>query len=159
MPAPEYNGPHLLPDRKIEEEVRNGRFVLPLYGDLPSMPELERQVIFRMMSANEGLGAIGYYTLLKSGFDPDKDMLQAYGRPPTPNVRSVRMDMGGLVVDWNLGTNLEGLYAAGEQAYGTWGCAGSSTSGHWAGQRAAEYAATASTAPVNRRQGEEGKRR
>jgi succinate dehydrogenase/fumarate reductase flavoprotein subunit len=159
MPAPEYDGPHLLPERKIEEEVRNGRFVLPLYGDLPSMPELERKVIFRMMLANEGLGAIGYYTLMKSGFDPDKDMLQAYGSPPTPNVRSVRMDMGGLVVDWNLRTNLEGLYAAGEQAYGTWGCAGSSTSGHWAGQRAAEYASGTSRAPVSRQQVENEKRR
>jgi len=159
MASPEYSGPHLLPDRTIDEEVRKGNFVLPLYGDLPSMPEFERKVIFRMMLANEGLGAIGYYTLVKSGFDPDKDMLQAYASRPTPNVRSVRMDMGGLVVDWNLRTNLEGLYAAGEQAYGTWGCAGSSTSGHWAGQRAAEYASKTSKVPVNRQQIEKEKKR
>jgi succinate dehydrogenase/fumarate reductase flavoprotein subunit len=157
---PEYSGPSPLGGRTLQEEVQKGNYVLPLYADLPAMPEHERKVIFGMMIGQEGLTWIGYRNLTRAGFDRDKDLLQAYQDPGNPpNVRSMTLQGGGLVVDWNLQTNLEGLYAAGEQAYGTWGAAGSATTGHWAGKKAAEYALRTSQAPVDRQQVETEKKR
>jgi succinate dehydrogenase/fumarate reductase flavoprotein subunit len=84
-------------------------------------------------------------------------MLQVYRYHNTPNVRSTTLHGGGLVVDWNLRTNLEGLYAAGENAFGTWGAAGSATTGHYAGKKAAEYAMRIEKAPIDRQQVENEK--
>ncbi len=47
-----YNGPSILPD--LKERIMKGEFKLPLYADLPSMPEYERRVIFGVMVGNEG---------------------------------------------------------------------------------------------------------
>lgn len=148
----EYQGAHTLSEKEIDERVKKGEYVLPLYADLPSMPEHERKAIFGLMVGQEGLTWIGYRNLTRAGFDRDKDLLQVYRYHNTPNVRNIPLNGGGLVVDWDLRTNLEGLYAAGEQAYSTWGAAGGSTSGHWAGRKAAEYALRTDSAPVDRRQ-------
>jgi succinate dehydrogenase/fumarate reductase flavoprotein subunit len=126
---------------------------------LPSMPEQERKVIFNMMVAQEGLCSIGHRILTRAGFDPNKDLLQIYRFHYAPDVRSTVISGGGLVVDWDLRTSLEGLYAAGEQAFGTWGCAGSATTGHWAGKKAAEYALRTTKAPVDKQQIENEKKR
>ncbi|MBI5444975.1 MAG: FAD-dependent oxidoreductase, partial [Deltaproteobacteria bacterium] len=46
----EYLGPHPIPIPKLLEQ---GRITLPLYADLPGMPEDERRVIFGMMVGQE----------------------------------------------------------------------------------------------------------
>jgi succinate dehydrogenase/fumarate reductase flavoprotein subunit len=50
---------------------------------------------------------------------------------------------GGLLVDWDLKTNLEGLYAAGGAIYGGGAHSSAATSGRYAGRKAAYYAMTA----------------
>jgi hypothetical protein len=55
----DYIGPTLLPD--WPERVRKGEYALPLYADLPSMPEMERKVIWRLMLAQEGMCLIPIY--------------------------------------------------------------------------------------------------
>jgi succinate dehydrogenase/fumarate reductase flavoprotein subunit len=158
--GPEVGGPNPISQREINEQVKKGNFVLPIYSDLPSMPEIERKAIFGLMVAQEGLTWIGYRTLTRAGFDPNKDLLQVYRTHPlSADIRSIPIEGGGLIVDWNLRTNLEGLYAAGEQIFGNWGCAGSSTTGHWAGSKAADYAQRATKAPVDRQQIENEKKR
>ena len=98
-----------------------------------------------MMVGNEGKTRIPIYdTYTKAGFDPDKDMLQAPVMPPEgyshsnfwgaainapPNVRS--LGGGGYLLDWNLRTNLEGLYAAAGGTIFGGGCHGES---HTTGQ-------------------------
>jgi succinate dehydrogenase/fumarate reductase flavoprotein subunit len=157
---PEFRGPSCLGGRELQEQIKKGDFVLPLYADLPSMPERERKAIFGLMIGQEGLTWIGYRNLCRAGFDRDKDMLQLEPRGGNPpNVRSTPIHGGGLVVDWNLQTNLEGLYAAGETAFGTWGAAGGATSGHWAGRKAAEYALRSEKAPIDRQQAAKEKER
>jgi succinate dehydrogenase/fumarate reductase flavoprotein subunit len=155
----QYGTPGPLSEREIDEEVKKGNLTLPIYWDLTSMPEQEKKVIFNMMCAQEGLISIGHRILTRAGFDPNKDLLQTYRFHNPPDVRATVISGGGLVVDWDLRTNLEGLYAAGEQAFGTWGCAGSSTSGHWAGKKAAEYALRTTKAAVDRQQIDNEKRR
>jgi succinate dehydrogenase/fumarate reductase flavoprotein subunit len=160
--------------RDLVERIRKGEFKLPLYADLTRLPETERRVIFNMMVGNEGKTRIPIYeTYTKAGFDPDKDMLQTPVMPPEgyansnfwgapinapPNVRS--LGGGGYLLDWNLRTNLEGLYAAaGGNIFGG-GCHGEShTTGRYAGRHAAAYARTAPEPAADRRQIEAEKTR
>ena len=76
----EIAGPHLIPD--LPERIAKGEFKLPLYADLPGMPEHERRAIWGLMIPHEGKCWIIYDTYTKAGFDPDKDMLQAPVMPP-----------------------------------------------------------------------------
>lgn len=153
----EYTSNALTPD--LAERIGKGEFKLPLYADLSRMPEHERRVIFGMMVAHEGKTRIPIYdAFTKAGFDPDKDVLQApvmpldgYKNPNfwsgmTPqNVRGLAG--GGFLLDWDLRTSLEGLYAAGGSPVFGGGCHGEShTTGRYAGRKAAEYALSASEA-------------
>lgn len=158
--------------RDLPERILKGEFTLPLYADLTRLPEPERRVIFGMMVGNEGKTRIPIYdTYTKAGFDPDKDMLQApvmlpeayrisnfwSGMSP-PYLRSSAG--GGLLVDWDLRTSLEGLYAAGGASLFGGGCHGEShTTGRYTGRKAAAYARTAPEPAVDRKQIKAGKAR
>jgi succinate dehydrogenase/fumarate reductase flavoprotein subunit len=145
-------------DPELPEKLRRGGFKLPLYADLSRLPELERRAIFGMMVANEGKTRVPIYeNYTKAGFDPDKDMLQAPVLPPEgymhsnfwsagihtpPTARS--HGGGGFLLDWELRTNLEGLWAAAGGTIFGGGCHGEShTTGRYAGRHAAAYAKTA----------------
>ena len=150
-----YKDPRLIPD--LPDRINKGEFVLPLYADLPSMPEHERRAIFGLMVGNEGKTRFPIYVnYTRAGFDPDKDMLQAPvegARMSLPQWRNVGFQSsGGLVVDWDLKTNLEGLYTAGQQMLGGGDHSNAATSGRYAGRKAAEYARKAPEVVVNRRQ-------
>jgi succinate dehydrogenase/fumarate reductase flavoprotein subunit len=151
----------------ITERIRKGEFKLPLYADMTLLSEQERRCIFGMMVGNEGKTRIPIYdTYTRAGFDPEKDLMQApvmpiegyfnscywAGGPNTPS--TVRgLGGGGFLTDWNLRTNLEGLYvAAGSTIYGG-GCHGEShTTGRYAGRHAAEYAKTAPEPVADKKQ-------
>ena len=160
-----YGGPKIIPD--LAERIRKGEFTLPLYADLPSMPEHERRAIFGLMVGNEGKSLIPIYdTYTKAGFDPDKDLLQAPVMPPDgyksgawffvpapPQWRDCGFGShGGLIVDWDLKTSIEGLYAAGQQIFIGFGHSGAATSGRYAGRNAAEYVSKSSGAVIDRNQ-------
>ena len=66
---------------------------------------------------------------------------QFLGRDAVPHWR--QWGGGGLVVDWDFRTNLEGLYAAGGAIYGGGAHSSAATSGRYAGRKAASYAVTA----------------
>ena len=168
----EYRGPSLIPD--LPERITKGEFVLPLYADLPSMPEHERRAIFGLMVGNEGKTRIIYETYTQAGFDPDKDMLQANVLPPEmaglytpwwigiapPQWRETAFGgAGGVTVDWDLKTSLEGLYAAGNQLAGGGDHACAATTGRYAARKAADYALKAGEPVIDRRQVEEEKAR
>jgi succinate dehydrogenase/fumarate reductase flavoprotein subunit len=171
-----YLKEYLLNDlvRDLPERIRNGEFTLPLYADLTRLPALERRAIFGMMVANEGKTRIPIYdTFTKAGFDPDRDMLQAPVMSPEgyamsnfwsasintpPHIRSLAG--GGFLVDWDLRTSVEGLYAAGGAPIFGSGChAGASTTGKYAGRKAADYAMTAPEPAIDRKQVEAEKTR
>lgn len=113
------------------------------------------------MVGNEGRTRIPVYeTLTKAGFDPDKDMLAVPVMDPSAYCHSNfwagvgapqwRMwGCGGVVVDWDLRTNLEGLYAAGGAVFGAGAHSGAAASGRFAGRRAADFASSAEEVPVD----------
>jgi len=162
-----------MPTPDLNDMIARGELVLPLYADLPSMPEDERRAIWGLMVANEGKTRVPVYQVFnEAGFDPDKDMLYTpitnievggEGEGP-PLWRSASAGggwgSGGLVVDWDLRTTLPGLYAAGNQIAGqNGGHPGAATTGRYAGRKAAEYAATVDPLAPNRKQIDDEKAR
>ena len=168
--GPFGDGARLIPD--LAERIAKGEYKLPLYADLPSMPEHERRALFGLMVGNEGKTRIGIYeTYTRAGFDPDKDMLQANVLPPqlagefipwwdhksslasAPQWRATAfIGGGGLLVDWDMRTTLEGLYAAGAQTAGGGGHAGGAATGRYTGRKAAAYAKEAGDPVIDRTQ-------
>ena len=162
----EIQGPRLIPD--LPERIINGEYSLPLFADLPGMPDHERRAIFGLMVGNEGKTLVPVYeNYTRAGFDPDKDMLQANILPPevagehmpywngvgAPQWRETAFGGGGgLVYDWDLKSTLEGLYAAGNQLAGGGNHAGAAATGRYAGRKAAAYARNANKPEINREQ-------
>jgi succinate dehydrogenase/fumarate reductase flavoprotein subunit len=141
--------PGLISD--LADRIKKGEFALPLYADLPGIPPHERRAIFGLMVGQEGHTWQVYDVLTRAGFDPDRDLLQVYelGDAP-PGWRRLRW--GGLVHDWDLRTNLEGLYAAGQQVFDSCGASLACSTGRWAGRRAAEYAVSATPGRISEEQ-------
>ena len=146
--------PMLIKD--LPERIKNGEFELPLWADLPSMPEDERRSIWGLMIGNEGKTRYTIYDLyMRSGFNPDKDMLMApfqipegystggwfQGEPGC--VKAWRGEsfggQGEPYVDWKLMTSVEGLFAGGSTCQAS-GVSFACSSGFYVGKRAAEYA-------------------
>ncbi|MBI5029085.1 MAG: FAD-dependent oxidoreductase [Chloroflexi bacterium] len=158
-------------DNTLSDLIRKGEIQLPLYADLPSLPEHERRAIFGLMVGNEGKSRIPVYDIYtKAGFDPDKDMLQAPVMPPdayksphypagAPVPQWREIFGGGLVADWDMRSSLEGLYAGGRTVYGGGEHAGAATSGRYAGRKAAEYALNARELELDQKQIEREKAR
>jgi succinate dehydrogenase/fumarate reductase flavoprotein subunit len=125
------------------------------------------------MFGNEGKTRYVYKLYTQYGFDPDKDMLQAnvlppeyatraWGGMPIPYWRSTwtQANGGGLMADWNLKTNLEGLYLGGNTIAG----AGdphprAASTGRYAARIATKYTLTAEEPVVDRKQVEDEKAR
>jgi succinate dehydrogenase/fumarate reductase flavoprotein subunit len=155
-------GPSLIPD--LPERIMKGEYVLPLYADLPGMPPHERRAIWGLMIPHEGKCRIIYDTYQRAGFDPDKDLLQVIVMPPDQYTYGAwwaaygarqwkeRTHGGGIMFDWDLKTSLDGLYVAGSQGYCAANHASSATMGRYAGRKAASYARSVKSVPVNRKQ-------
>lgn len=141
-PKYEYRGPETL---SFNELIKRG-YQLPFYADLSRMPELERKVIWGMMVGQEAKTHVPIYqNYNERGFDPEKHRLQSYGNgwqsaSFLDQERQFFGAPGGIMHDWNLKTNIDGIYACGDQLYGS-DCAGAACStGYYAGRKAADYA-------------------
>lgn len=136
----EYRGPETL---DFEELMKRG-YKLPFYADLSKMPDYERRVIWGMMVGEEGktkVPILKYYT--EKGFDPTKHILQSYGTGwQSANFLDQERQLfgapGGIITDWNLMTNVEGIYAAGDQLYASDCCGYACATGYYAGRKAAD---------------------
>jgi succinate dehydrogenase/fumarate reductase flavoprotein subunit len=159
----------LAPD--LPQRIAKGEFTLPLYADLTCLPELERKAIFGLMVGNEGKTRIPVYDVYtKAGFDSERDMLQApimepqaygnsnfWGGRTVPYIQAVAG--GGYMVDWDLGTSLSGLYAAGNCIFGSGDHSSAAVSGRYAGRKAASYVKSISQSAVSRNQIDTEKKR
>lgn len=153
-----YMGPRLIPD--LEQRMLAGEFTPPFYADVAGMPEMERRAIWGVMVGNEGKTRIPVMrTYMASGFDPERDMLQTYDflrghgmrEPVLPQERTFGEQgaCGGMLVDWDLMSNLPGLFAAGDLVFGGQDHSHAATTGRYAGARAALYARRNPLLPVD----------
>ncbi len=144
----------------IREKVLSGEYALPFYGDFPSMAEVERKVVWNMLLEEESIGKIIVDTYTESGFDPGKDQLQNYALIEGSSLPQWRdANGGGLVIDWNLKTTLDGLYAAGTQLFSPGDHSFAAATGRYAGRKAAAFVREAGDPAVSRDQVEEEKAR
>ena len=139
----EFDGPETLP----YEELNRRGYKLPFYADLSTMPEPERRVIWGMMVGQEGKTNVPVYrNFMEAGFDPERDVLQCYGVGWTsaeflPQERQLFGLPGGFMNDWDLMSNIEGLFVGGDALFAS-NCFGHAAStGSYAGRKAAAYAA------------------
>jgi succinate dehydrogenase/fumarate reductase flavoprotein subunit len=164
----QYAGPRLIPD--LEARMLKGEFTPPFYADLTSMPSYEREVIWGVMVGQEGKTRIPIVqTYEKAGFDPAQDMLQAYDflrgqgmsetGPPQERTFGEIGVAGGMMVDWDLMSNIPGLFGAGDLLFGSQDHVNAATTGRYAGARAALYARNVSHAPLDDAQIEREKKR
>ncbi len=160
-PKYEYRGPETL---DFDELMKRG-YQLPFYADLSKMPEMERKVIWGMMVGEEAKTKIPiyqYYT--NKGFDPTAHKLQSYGTgwqsaSFLDQERQFFGAPGGVMHDWNLKTNIEGIYAAGDTLYAS-DCAGAAcATGYYAGRKAADFAVKIPLEDYDRKQVKEEKQR
>ena len=68
------------------------------------------------------------------------------------NIRTVKKRGGGVVIDWDLKTSLEGLFAAGDVIFGAGGHSTAATTGKYAGRKAAEFANKVAEPKITREQ-------
>lgn len=135
-----YRGPETLP---FDELIRRG-YQLPFYADLSRMPDDERRVIWGMMVGEEGKTRIPVLeNFNRRGFDPTRHRLQSYGNGWQSasflgQERQLFGAPGGVFHDWNLETNISGVFAAGDQLYGSDCCGFAAATGYYAGRKAAE---------------------
>ena len=156
-----YRGPETLP---FEELMRRG-YKLPFYADLSRMPEMERKVIWGMMVGEEGktkIPILKNYT--QRGFDPTRHMLQSYGTGWQSasflgQERQLFGAPGGVMHDWDLKTNIDGIYAAGDQLFASDCCGFAAATGYYAGRKAAAYTEQAELAEPDRAEIEREKER
>jgi succinate dehydrogenase/fumarate reductase flavoprotein subunit len=141
----------------LREGVLKGEYSLPFYGDFPGMPEIERRATWNLMLTEEGRCRINNKMFTEAGFDPSKDLPQNHwfiGAGSLPQWRNVDggPSGGGVDVDWNLKTTLDGLYCAGDQIFGCHYHSGAAATGRYAGRKGADYAKQIEQLAVSREQ-------
>jgi succinate dehydrogenase/fumarate reductase flavoprotein subunit len=139
---------------KIREAVVKGEYELPFYGDFPAMSDVERRATWKLMLGEESTTKIIMDMLNKHGYDESHDLLQSYkfieGRS-IPQWGESGYG-GALIVDWDLKTTLDGLYAAGGSMFSPEDHSFCAATGRYAGRKAAAYAKEVSQGKVSREQ-------
>lgn len=146
---------------EIREAVLRGEYELPFYGDFPAMSEVERRTTWNMMLGEESTTKILINTMKDGGFDLGRDQLLSYKLiegSSLPQWRSPGTG-GGLLVDWNLKTTVDGLYAAGTQMFSPEDHSYCAATGRYAGRKAAAYVKEVGDLKISREQIEKEKNR
>ncbi len=146
---------------KIRAGILKGEYALPFYGDWPSMSDVERRATWNLMLGEESTTRIIIDTFNQAGFDPSRDLQQAYKfmeGSSLPQWREAGYG-GGVLVDWNLKTSLDGLYAAGGQMFSPEDHSYCAATGRYAGRKAAAYSKQIGESKISREQVEREKAR
>ena len=145
-PQPADRNARTGPWQEIREGVMKGDYSLPFWGDFPGMPEMEREITWHMMLREESITRIIVDTFDQAGFNPARDQLMNYQliegiSPPQWRAIDIPGTRGsGIMIDWNLRSSVEGLYAAGSQLFATGDTSFAASTGRYAGRKAADYA-------------------
>ena len=152
-----------LPDvqMKIDEDVKKGIYELPFYGDWPSMSDVERRATWNLMLGEESTTKIIIDTFNQAGFDGSRDLQQSYKfiEGSGTGYPQWRSGGGSFMIDWNLKTNLDGLYVAGTPCVGAQDHSYCAATGRYAGRKAAAYVKEVAQGNVSRDQIQKEKER
>lgn len=138
---------------KIIKGIQDGTYALPFFGDFPAMTDIERRATWELMLGQESTTRNITSSYEKAGFNPAKHLLMNYnsieGNSPS-HWRTA--GFGGPIVDWELKTSLDGLYAAGEQMFAAGDHSYAASTGRYAGRKAAAYAKQVGAGKVSKDQ-------
>jgi succinate dehydrogenase/fumarate reductase flavoprotein subunit len=146
---------------KMRAGVLSGEYVLPFYADFAGIDPKESNATWNLMLNEESTTKIMVKTMTEGGFDYTKDQIMNYSliefQGSQQYLESARG--GGLMTDWNLKTNLDGLYAAGTATFSPGDHSYAAATGRYAGRKAAAYAKGAEAGKVCREQIDKEKER
>ncbi len=126
---------------KLRAGIQSGEYELPFYGDFAGTPEKEANATWNLMLNEESTTKIMVKTMTEGGFDYRRDQVMNYNQIEfqTPQQYREASRGGGLMVDWDLKTNLDGLYAAGTAMFSPGDHSYAASTGRYAGRKAAAY--------------------
>ena len=153
-----YSGP--MKDR-VQAGIESGEYELPFYGDFAGMKKEESNATWNLMLTEESTTKIMVKTMTEGGFDPTKDQIMDYSfqeLQPNENFLDAARG-GGILIDWDLKSTLDGLYAAGTSTFSPEDHSYAAATGRYAGRKAAAYAKSASAGEVSREQIDKEKER
>jgi len=157
VPMVDDNGKPLTFATASRDAVLKGAAALPFWGDFPAMTDGARKIDWDLGYREESTALAMRRVFEDAGYDPKKDLIINHnlieGTSPahfrSPDSMNNR---GGVVIDWDLKTTLDGLYAAGEQMFAPAAHGYSATTGRYAGRKAARYALESDRPAVSREQ-------
>ncbi len=146
---------------KVREGIKTGEYELPFFGDFAGMKPEESNATWNLMLNEESTTKIMVKTLTEGGFDINRDQLLNYDfiEMQTPGQYRDTAHGGGILIDWDLKTTVDGLYAAGEAVFSPEDHSFAAATGRYAGRKAAAYVKTVDFGEVSRKQIDEEKDR
>ncbi len=139
---------------RLREAVKQGEYALPFYADFAAMKPEEARATWNLMLTEESTTKIMVQTMEAGGFDVSRDQIMNYTLlefQPSQQYRDAPRG-GGLMTDWDLKTNLDGLYAAGTAMFSPGDHSYAAATGRYAGRKAAAYALNTAAGTVCRDQ-------
>jgi succinate dehydrogenase/fumarate reductase flavoprotein subunit len=157
VPMVDDNGKRLTFATATRNAVLKGDVALPFWGDFPAMTDGQRKIDWDLGYREESTALAMRRVFEAAGYDPRKDLIINHnfieGTSPahfrSPDSMNYR---GGVVIDWDLKTTVDGLYAAGEQMFAPAAHGYSAATGRYAGRKAARYALQSDRPAISREQ-------
>ncbi len=126
---------------KMRAGIQSGEYELPFYADFAGIDPKEANATWNLMLNEESTTKIMVKTMTEGGFDYKRDQIMNYNMMEFQGSQQYREPgRGGLMVDWDLKTNLDGLYAAGTATFQPGDHSYAAATGRYAGRKAAAYA-------------------
>ena len=138
---------------KMRAGIQSGEYELPFYADFAGIDPKESNATWNLMLNEESTTKIMVKTMTEGGFDYKRDQIMNYNMMEFGGSQQYREPgRGGLMVDWDLKTNLDGLYAAGTATFQPGDHSYAAATGRYAGRKAAAYAKSIDAGKVCRNQ-------
>ena len=138
---------------KMRAGIQSGEYELPFYADFAGIDPKESNATWNLMLNEESTTKIMVKTMTEGGFDYKRDQIMNYNMMEFGGSQQYREPgRGGLMVDWDLKTNLDGLYAAGTATFQPGDHSYAAATGRYAGRKAAAYAKSIDAGKVCRDQ-------
>ncbi len=126
---------------KMRAGIQSGEYELPFYADFAGVEPKEANATWNLMLNEESTTKIMVKTMTEGGFDYKRDQIMNYNLMEFQGSQQYREPgRGGLMTDWDLMTNLPGLYAAGTATFQPGDHSYAAATGRYAGRKAAAYA-------------------
>ena len=134
------NQPQII--ENIRQGIKRGEYELPFFGDFAGMKPEESHATWDLMLTEESTTKEMVRMMNRNGFDRTKDQIMNYTFIELqPNQQHRIPSRGGLITDWDLMTNVDGLYGAGTSLYSPGDHSFAAATGRYAGRKAAAFAA------------------